>query len=276
MWTNYEYVENCEDPVVETFYDEYDSPNIKKSICHCGGKRKENVTCTFYGNEDNVLYEISVPNNFIYVLYNRCDGITIINNGESVVFPYIEANETTCYSLTDGSIKWRCPLNDICDIFAYKNKLFAYCIHSSSKGSFQLINANTGEPIKKLYSYNTKLNHPSFHRISDKLLLIYVSERYLIFNMQTEEMFLTRFKHTPIEGSSICNLKNVIPCEKEDSKILLFADYILTFNSGKIDKSGWIKSEEIINISSLLKGAILSPFGDRIPTTKEQIDKKIK
>lgn len=274
MWTNYEYSENCEDPIVETFYDEYDSHYIKKSVCHCRGKWRENVSCTFYSNESRVLYEINVPNNYIYVLYNRCDGITICNEGRNIVLPSVEANETICYSLIDGSILWKCPLKDICDVIVYKDKLFAFCIHSSRKGSFQLINANTGVPIKVLFKYNTKLNHPSFHRISDKFLLIYVSERYLIFNMQTEELFLTHSKHIPFAGSYFCKLNKVIPCEKADCKIFIFAEYILTHNyAEKKDKNGWSKSKELIRISDLLDGAILSPFGDKIPTTKEQIDK---
>jgi outer membrane protein assembly factor BamB len=274
MIADYPRKKQAEHAVIETIYEPYESSFVAKSICTCGWLSKIDAECIFYDANDKVISSIKVSNNLAYLQYDGGNGIIVSDKGNRVVLPSCLKGETTCYSVSNGSIVWKCSQKDIDRVFIYGDKLYASCIHTRSKGSLQLINANTGEQIKELLFYSTKMSHPSFFRLSERYLLVYITERFFVYDMTTDELLITQVRHTALDDYELCRLEKVLPIQNSSEVLCRFADFVSTYDErGIIASAEWKKSEIILKISDLLDGAKPSPFGNKIPTDKKSLDR---
>jgi hypothetical protein len=279
MFSDYPYERDKENVEIITFYTAYDTQKIRKSVCKCfcpwirrssGG----NAECVFYDANGNQLNMVLLPNAIAYGSYTTGDGITISYDGCRLFLPWTVKNETACYSIETNEILWRCAQKDIGYIFLYGDKLYSHSIHSKSKGSLQLINANTGEHIKEMLSYSTTMNHPSFYRLSERYLLVYIMERFFVYDMETDELLITQVRHKALFDYELCRLEKVLPTNNSNEVNCRFADFVSTYDGrGIIAKVERQKSEVILKISDLLDGAKPSPFGNKIPTDKKTLEK---
>ncbi|GHU98677.1 hypothetical protein FACS1894211_02800 [Clostridia bacterium] len=276
------YDETTSKGLLITKYEAFDSDCISRSECDCYSPKTINTreacdlafrttaSCKFFDKNGELSYTVTLPNESIMSLFQAGYGLNLSFDG-SQMFVHNGDNELCKYSIGTGKILAATPLKGCDEIFLYKDKLFCACIKTATKGSLQLVGAETIEPIKEIYSYGNR--HPIVSRLNERFLAVYVLGRVFLFDMDRETLQVSKIRFD--EPSCFYGLSRIIHTNNSDEVIFRFEDWV-TPNGKPIHLGGnpqWVYSEQTVRISDLFDGAKPYPLDKKLPMDKKTLEK---
>ena len=259
-----------------TTYEVFESQYVRKCVCDCKHYREKGMVaeCKLFDDRNNLVESLMFPNQIAWHCFSCCLPIGIDRENQYLVFPCTCKGSPACFEIKTNEILW--SWSD--DHFWHFN-IFGGLIYSdwllTSKGGIKVLDIKTGEILREVMKYNTKMNHPYINRLNEQYLIIYSEGGVFLLDTHTDKIYMSKkiFREFMSQDAEFVNLSNI---ENDNGYLILkFVNkgYVRVYST---DTLGWDIKEIAVPMNEILDDIKESPLGIKIPTTKAGVERVYK
>ena len=261
---------------VITTYEKYESEKIRKSVCDCKYFTNKGIIaeCRLYDDDDNEVSRLMLPNSEAWSCFAWEKPIAVAENGKHLIFPGAYKGAAACFEIKTNKLLWSWPANEFYYVYVRGKDVYTeWCF--TGRGGLTVFDLETGEILRQVMTYNTKMHHPYINRLNEQFMFIYSEGGVFLLDMHTDKLYMSKklFREFMTQDAEFVVLTNV---ENNDGNLtftFVNKGYVRVYST---DPLGWEKKEITVPIKEIIDEIKESPLGIRIPTTIVGVERAYK
>lgn len=261
-----------------TTYEKYESKFIRKSVCDCKyfANKGAVAECRLYDDDEKEIGRMTLPNSEVWHCFANRQPIAVADEDKYLIFPGMYKGAAACFEIKTNKQLWSWPANEFFYIYVKGREIYTEWCYTG-KGGLTVLDVQSGEILRQVMTYNTKMHHPYINRLNEKYMFIYSQGGVFLLDMDTDKIYMSKaiFREFMTQDAEFVTLSH-IEINNENLMLEFYNHgYIRVYST---DPLGWETKEIKVSINEIMEGMQESTMGIKIPTSNvgiERLHKKL-